>query len=53
MANKRLKKVVISVYVEPEQKAALDKLSKQTRVPTAIYLREGVDLVLKKHARKK
>jgi len=53
MANDRLKKIVISVYVEEEQKAALDKLSARTRVPTATYIREGVDLVLKKYGRAK
>ncbi len=44
----------MTVYVDPDQKAALDKLSKVTRVPTAEYIREGVDTVLakyKKHLR--
>lgn len=36
-------------YLKPEQKAALEKLSKATRVPQAEYIREGVDLVLAKY----
>ncbi|MFB3081900.1 MAG: ribbon-helix-helix domain-containing protein [Gammaproteobacteria bacterium] len=43
------RRVVVSVYLDPEQKTALDKLSKTTRVPVAAYLREGVDLVLSRY----
>lgn len=39
-----------TALLEHEQLAALKKLSKQTGVPLQTYLREGVDLVLKKHA---
>jgi len=49
----RRKKVTIAVYVEPEQKAALDALSKKTRVPASVYLREGLDMVLKKYGKNK
>jgi predicted DNA-binding protein len=42
-----------TAHLEHEQLEALKKLSKETRVPMQTYLREGVDLVLKKHARKR
>lgn len=44
----------MTVYVDPDQKATLDRLSKVTRVPSAEYVREGIDIVLtkyKKHLR--
>mgnify|MGYP002844696172 CR=1 FL=1 len=43
------KKVSTTVYLTPEQLEALKQLSERTRVPVAEYIREGVDLVLKKH----
>jgi hypothetical protein len=43
----RRKKVTITLYVEPEQKKVLDKLSKETGVPASEYLRAGLDAVLK------
>jgi hypothetical protein len=39
-----------TALLEHEQVAALKKLSKDTGVPLQSYLRQGVDLVLKKHA---
>ncbi len=45
----RRKRVTIMLYIGPEQKAALAKLSKATRVPQAEYLREGVDMVLARY----
>lgn len=42
-----------TALLEHEQLAELKKLSKETGVPLQAYLREGVDLVLKKHARKR
>jgi hypothetical protein len=41
-----------TALLQHEQVAALKKLSKETRVPLQSYLRQGVDLVLKKHASK-
>lgn len=41
----------MTVYVDPEQKAALDKLSKVTRVPVAEYMREAVDDLLVKYGK--
>lgn len=40
-----------TALLEHEQVAALKKLSKETSVTVQDYLREGVDLVLKKHTR--
>ncbi len=45
------KKVTTTVYLEPEQKAALDELATATRVQMAVYLREGADMVLAKYAK--
>jgi hypothetical protein len=39
----------MSLYVQPEQATALRGLSKRSRVPVQVYLREGVDLVLAKY----
>ena len=36
-------------YLKPKQKDDLARLSKATRVTQAEYLREGVDIVLKRY----
>jgi len=41
-------KLLRSVYLDEEQVESLIKLSKKTRVPQAVLVREGVDLMLKK-----
>jgi hypothetical protein len=43
------KKVVISVYLEPEQDQALHVLSRHAKVPMADLVREGVNMVLAKY----
>lgn len=43
------KMVQTTVYMTPEQQAALRKLNERTRVPIAEYLREGIEMVLAKH----
>lgn len=43
-------KVVLSTHIEPRQKAALETLSRSTRVPVAEYIREAIDLVLARYA---
>ncbi len=48
-SSDRLLKHQFSLYVEPEQAGALRELSKRTRVPQQVYLREGLDWVLKKY----
>ena len=42
-------KILVSIYPEKEQLKRLDKLSAMTRVPKAEYIREGIDLLLKKY----
>ena len=41
--------ILISAYVTPEQKKKLAKLSKVTRVPQQVYIREAIDMVLKEY----
>lgn len=43
-------KVSTTVYLEPAQLVALKALSDRTRVPVAVYVRDGVDLVLAHHS---
>lgn len=45
------KKVSTTIYLEQEQLDALQALSKETKVPMAEYIRQGVDHVLTTHAR--
>ena len=46
------KKVSTTIYIEPEQLDLLKLLNERTKVPMAEYIREGIDLVLQKHADK-
>jgi hypothetical protein len=46
-------KILRSLYLNIEQVERLKKLSAKTKVPQAVYIREGIDLVLKKHSKKK
>ena len=39
----------VNVYLDPEQKAALERLTEATRVPWSVYVREGVECVLTKY----
>ena len=48
----RLKKELMSIYVDDEQAAALRALSKRTKVAAQVYLREGLDMVLAKYKAK-
>lgn len=43
------KKVSTTIYIEPEQLDMLKLLNERTKVPMAEYIREGIDLVLRKH----
>jgi transposase len=45
-------KALRSIYMDIEQVERIKELSAQTRVPQSVYIREGVDLVLKKHSEK-
>ena len=42
----------MTTYLKPEQKDALAKLSKKTGRPMQEFLREGVDMVLKKYSKR-
>jgi predicted DNA-binding protein len=52
MTPVRLKKVLVSCYLEPEQLDQLKRLSERTGAPMTHYMREGVALVLEKYAEK-
>jgi Ribbon-helix-helix domain len=43
------KKVSTTIYIEPEQLDLLKLLNERTKVPMAEYIREGIDLILRKH----
>ena len=46
------KKISTTVYITPEQDEALKQLHSRTKVPVAEFIRQGIDLVLEKHARR-
>ena len=41
------KKISTTIYVTPEQSDKLRLLHERTKVPVAVYIREGIDLVLR------
>ena len=43
------KKISTTVYITPEQSERLHLLHERTKVPVAVYIREGIDLVLKRY----
>jgi predicted DNA-binding protein len=43
------KKISTTVYITPEQDAALKQLNGKTKVPVAEYIRQGIELVLEKY----
>ena len=43
------KKISTTVYITPEQDEQLKRLHDKTKVPVAEYIRQGIDLVLKKY----
>jgi hypothetical protein len=43
------KKISTTVYITPEQDAALKMLNGKTKVPVAEYIRQGIELVLEKY----
>ena len=42
-------KVLRSIYLDKEQIEKIKKLSEKTKVPQAVYVREGLDLLLRKY----
>src|SRR5271165_5877581 len=43
------KKISTTIYVTPEQSDKLKLLHERTKVPVAVYIREGIDLVLRQY----
>ena len=43
------KKISTTIYITPDQNESLKLLHERTKVPVAVYIREGIDLVLEKH----
>jgi predicted DNA-binding protein len=43
------KKISTTIYITPEQNERLKLLHERTKVPVAVYIREGIDLVLDRH----
>jgi len=43
------KKLSTTIYITPEQNERLKMLHERTKVPIAVYIREGIDLVLAKY----
>jgi hypothetical protein len=43
------KKISTTIYVTPEQNERLRILHDRTKVPVAVYIREGIDLVLRQY----
>jgi hypothetical protein len=44
------KKISTTIYITPEQNERLKVLHERTKVPVAVYIREGIDLVLEHHS---
>jgi hypothetical protein len=44
------KKISTTIYVTHEQNERLKVLHERTKVPVAVYIREGIDLVLRQYA---
>jgi hypothetical protein len=44
------KKISTTVYITAEQNDALHVLHERTKVPVAVYIREGIDLALRQYA---
>jgi len=43
------KKISTTIYITPEQADRLKELHDRTKVPVAVYIREGIDLVLERY----
>lgn len=44
------KKISTTIYITPEQNEKLKVLHERTKVPVAVYIREGIDMVLDRHS---
>lgn len=43
------KKISTTVYITSDQNERLKLLHERTKVPVAVFIREGIDLVLEQH----
>ena len=43
------KKLSTTIYITPEQNDRLKVLHERTKVPVAVYIREGIDMALEKY----
>ncbi|GAC1351923.1 MAG: hypothetical protein NVS3B20_08910 [Polyangiales bacterium] len=43
------KKLSTTIYITPEQNDRLKALHERTKVPIAVYIREGIDMALAKY----
>ena len=43
------KKITTTIYISEDQQRLLKELNRRSKVPVAEYIREGIDLVLKKY----
>lgn len=43
------KKLSTTVYITEEQDQKLKELSRRTKVPVSVYIREGIDLVIDRY----
>lgn len=43
------KKITTTIYITPDQNQNLKALHERTKVPIAEYIRQGIDLILKKN----
>jgi predicted DNA-binding protein len=48
-ADMARKKISTTIYITAEQNERLKLLHDRTKVPVAVYIREGIDLVLERH----
>ncbi len=44
------KKVTTTIYITPEQNEQLKTLHEKTKVPIAEYIRQGIDMILKRNS---
>ena len=42
-------KISTTIYITAEQDERLKELSRRTKVPVAVFIREGIDVVLKQY----
>ncbi len=43
------KKISTTIYITEEQDQKLKELSRRTKVPVSVYIREGIDLIIERY----